>query len=156
MRTQTYRFTIILLALTLVASALADTNLGQPLAIGETTPITQILSDPDAYVDQSVQVKGEVTEVCEKAGCWMKLVDRASGKAIRIKVRDGEIVFPPEAIGKTAIAEGKFQKIELTKEQAVAQQKHEAEENGRPFDPKSVSGPVTLYQIRGAGAVVLD
>jgi hypothetical protein len=42
----------------------------------------------------------------------------------------------------------------MTKEQAIAQLKHEAEENGKKFDPASVTGPVTAYQIAGTGAVI--
>ena len=55
-----------------------------------------------------------------------------------------------------AVAEGTFERFDLTKEQVVARMKHEAEEQGRTFDPKSVSGPETFYQIAGTGAVVLD
>jgi len=52
------------------------------------------------------------------------------------------------------VAEGKFTKTELTREQAVAQAKEEAEENGRKFDPAKVKGGITLYQIEGTGAVI--
>jgi hypothetical protein len=84
----------------------------------------------------------------------MQLADAASGKGIRIKVNDGEIVFPKDAIGKMAIAEGKLSKMELTKDQATAEAKHEAEEQGRKFDPKKVKGGSVTYQIDGTGAVI--
>ncbi len=102
----------------------------------------------------TVQVRGKVTEVCEKMGCWMNLVDPATNVRVRIKVKDGEIVFPKEAIGKMAVAEGRSVKIELTREQAIERAKHEAEENHKPFDPSSITGPVTIYQIQGTGAVI--
>ena len=38
---------------------------------------------------------------------------------IKVKVKDGEIVFPVEAIGDNAVVEGKVYKIELTQEEAV-------------------------------------
>ena len=85
----------------------ADTQLGKPLALKETVDIEKLLASPKQYEGQTVQVKGKVTAVCEKMGCWMKLA-AANGEAVRIKVEDGEIVFPKEAIGKTATAEGKF------------------------------------------------
>ena len=71
-------------------------------------------------------------------------------------VNDGELVFPKEAIGKMAVAEGTFKKIQLTREQAIARAKHEAEETGRKFDPEKVKGPLTIYQIQGTGARILD
>jgi hypothetical protein len=82
-------------------------------------------------------------------------VDEA-GKMIKVKVNDGDIVFPKESIGKMAIAEGTLKKIELTKEQAIARAKHEAEEQGRKFNPASVKSGGTIYQIQGSGAVILD
>ena len=39
-------------------------------------------------------------------------------------------------------------------EEAKAVFAHQAEESGKTFDPSTVTGPVTLYQIRAAGAVV--
>ncbi|MBI4909698.1 MAG: DUF4920 domain-containing protein [Acidobacteria bacterium] len=133
----------------------AEKKLGKPLALRSQTPIADIVKSPDQYVDKTVQVKGRITEVCEKAGCWTNLVD-ADNKMIKVKVNDGEIVFPKEAVGKTAIAEGTFKKFALTKEQAIDRAKHEAEEQGRKFDPATIKSGTTIYQIAGTGAVVLE
>ena len=35
---------------------------------------------------------------------------------------------------------------------SAAAAKHEAEEQGRPFDPEQVEGPQVVYQIQGTGA----
>jgi hypothetical protein len=140
--------------LTLCSSA-AELKLGKPLTLKKQTPIATLAAAPAPLVNKTVQVKGKVTEVCQMMGCWMMLTD-SEGNKIRIKVKDGEITFPKDAAGKTAIAEGKLVKIELTAEKAVEQAKHEAQENGRTFDPASVKGPQTIYQIQGTGAVLLD
>lgn len=133
-----------------------ETKLGQPLTLAKQIPIATLMAQPDAYVGKTVQVKGSVRDVCRAMGCWMELVDEASGKGIRIKVNEGEIVFPKEAIDKTAVAEGKLVKLVLTKEQAIAQAKHEAEMNNRKFDPASITSGATIYQIQGTGAVILE
>jgi hypothetical protein len=148
-----------LIAILFLAAALmpaADLKLGKGLALKETTTIENIYAKPDSFVGKPVQVKGKITEVCQMMGCWMNLVDPASGKAIRIKVNDGEIEFPKNGAGKMAIAEGTLTKLELSKERAIAEAKHEADEMGKKFDPASVTGPVVRYQIRGTGAVVLQ
>jgi hypothetical protein len=75
---------------------------------------------------------------------------------IQIKVDDGVIVFPLTARGKTARVEGTVEKVELTYEEALAQARERAEEHGEAFDPSTVTGPQTLYRIRGHGAVVSD
>jgi hypothetical protein len=131
----------------------AEVKLGKPLTLKQPTPIAALASEPEKYVGKTVQAKGKVSEVCQMMGCWMNLVDE-NGKSVRIKVKDGEIAFPKDSAGKTAVAEGKFAKLQLSKEQAIAQAKHEAEANGKKFDPAAVTGPVTIYQINGQGAVI--
>jgi hypothetical protein len=146
----------ILLASVLALSLLsaAEIKLGKPLSVKEPMPLATLLAHPDDYVGKTVQVKGKIVEVCQMAGCWMDLTNDA-GQKLRIKVNDGEIEFPKNGAGKLAVAEGKFTKSELTKEQAISRAKEEAEESGKAFDPASVKGPVTVYQIQGSGASIL-
>lgn len=146
--------TALFLSLAVSLAAWAATPLGKPLSLKKQTPIADLAAKPAGFVGKTVQVKGSVSEVCEKMGCWMRLVDPATKASVRIKVKDGEIVFPKDSVGKVAVAEGTFAKIEMTKEEAMAQAKHEAEENKKKFDPSSIAGPVTLYQIQGTGAVI--
>jgi hypothetical protein len=146
-----------LMMLTLAAALAGEVKLGKPFTINETIGIDKLLASGDKYVGKVVQVEGSVRDVCREMGCWMELADLESGKSIRIKVTDGgDIKFPVTVIGKTAVAEGKLAKVELSKEQAIAQAKHEAEANGRKFDPESVKGAVTYYQIQGTGAVIVE
>ena len=148
----------ILTAVALGASLLAaaELKLGKPLTGKDPVSVEKIYAEPGKFLGKTVAVKGKITEVCQMMGCWMNLVDESSGKLIRIKVNDGEIEFPKQSAGKIAIAEGTLMKIELSKERAIAEARHEADEMGRKFDPASVKGPVTRYQIKGIGAVVLD
>ena len=146
----------IALCVSVTLCAAGETRLGKPLSLKQTVPISALAESPEQHVGKMVQVKGKVSDLCQKMGCWMNLADTATGKTVRIKVRDGEIVFPKSAVGKMAIAEGQFAKLELSEEQAIAIAKHEAEENGRKFDPASIKGPKTIYQINGVGAVILD
>jgi hypothetical protein len=145
----------ILFAILAAASLLgaAEIKLGKPLSVKEPVSIATLLAHPDDYAGKTVQVKGKITEVCQMMGCWMDLVGDG-GQKIRIKVNDGEIVFPKDASGKAAVAEGRFTKTVLTRDQAVAQAEEEAQETGRKFDPASVKSGMTLYQIQGTGAVI--
>ena len=131
----------------------AEIKLGKPLTVKEPIPLATLLAKPADYVGKTVQVKGKITEVCQMMGCWLDLTND-EGQKVRIKVNDGEIEFPKDAAGKMAVAEGQFNKLELTREQAAARAQEEAKEKGKKFDPASVRGPVTIYQIQGAGAVI--
>ena len=106
-------------------------------------------------MENPVRIEGQVQEVCQAAGCWMTLVaSDADGRPIKVKVEDGEIVFPVSARGKQAIAEGKVEAIEMSRDRYIRFQAHLAQEQGREFDEKSVvgDGPFKVVQVRGAGA----
>lgn len=69
-------------------------------------PVEQLLIQPKSYLDKVVTISGTVDSVCSKQGCWMKFTVDNSTMPFRIKVRDGEMVFPLSAKGKTAYATG--------------------------------------------------
>jgi hypothetical protein len=147
------------LALILFSSLLVSAGqkeYGKKITLKEKTKISTILQSPDKFVGKKVLVNGTILAVCEKRGCWMELSSDKESQKIKIKVKDGEIVFPLTGIGKKALVEGEVQKMFLTKEDAIKQGKHEAEERKTKFDPSSVKGDVTWYQIKGLGAVITD
>jgi len=129
----------------------ADSQLGKPLALKQPVPIATLLDKPASYVGKTVQVTGKITAVCQEMGCWMYLAD-AQGRKIRIKVNDGEIVFPHDGAGRIATAEGVFTK--MTREQIIEEAQDEAESSKKPFDPSSIKAGAVDYQIQGAGAVI--
>lgn len=138
-----------------VLSALAgESTFGKGVTLKETTRISDLYSAPDKFVGKEVRVEGTITDVCSKRGCWMQIASDKEFQTLRFKVEDGVIVIPMEAKGKKAVAQGKLAKSELSKEQALEQAKHFAEENGKPFDPKSVTGPQTVLTLHGTGAVI--
>jgi hypothetical protein len=125
--------------------------------VREETPtiaIQKLMDNPESYLDKVVRVEGEVKAVCPMKGCWLDLED--GRKKVRIKVRDGEIVFDRDLVGKRISAEGTVYKIELTREQAVRYYAHLAEEKGESFDPDSIDSGTVLYQIGGLGAELLE
>jgi len=130
--------------------------LGKKITVKEVTPISEILAHPEKYEGKRVLVEGKVGDVCKKMGCWMMLTGAGKDETIRIKVKDGEIVFPQEARGKTARAQGVVSVRDLTKEQLIAQGEHMAEEQGTKFDPSTVTGPKKVVQVSGEGAVIVE
>jgi hypothetical protein len=127
---------------------------GKDITLKEKTSISDILSNPEDYLDKTVLVEGEVLDVCPMAGCWIEVASNVEGEKIKVKVKDGEIVFPEEAKGKNALVEGKVYKIDLTVEEAVEYFQHQAEERGEEFEPSTVTEVVTIYQIKGLGAEI--
>ncbi len=147
--------TVMCLLLTLFAAPAFAQTFGAGLTLPESTPVSRILEEPDSFIGQKLQVQGLVIDVCAKRGCWLYIAGNKPFEKIRIKVVDGEIVFPMSARGKQAVVEGVFEKFVLSKEQAIARARHHAEEKGETFDPTCVVSGETIYQLRGLGAEIL-
>jgi hypothetical protein len=141
-----------LLALLPSVAGAGPLHVGAEITVERPTPIADILAQPAEHVGKTVRVEGEVHAVCTRMGCWMDLGD-AAGHRIRVKVEDGVLVFPPEAAGKPAVAQGTVTVEELSREKYIAWQRHLASEGGEPFDEEAVgNGPFRLVQIAGSGA----
>ena len=96
-----------------------------------------------------VKVEGLINEVCPMRGCWLELKSADGLQKIRVKVTDGDIVFPLSAKGKNILAEGVFSILELNKEQALNWKKHLAEEKGRSLDStEMILNPNDLFEYR--------
>ena len=154
MKRFTYIVTVFVLFVSGCTSEPEMTQYGSELTLSEVTPISQILEDPSMFVGQKVMIEGEVVDVCPMKGCWMEVRDSKTDKIMKVKVEDDVIVFDQNSKGKRAIAEGEIYEINLTKEEAISYLKHLADEKGEVFDSTSVDGPVTIYQLKGDGAMV--
>jgi hypothetical protein len=126
---------------------------GEALTLEATTPIADIVADPRGFDGRRVRVTGEVEGVCPMKGCWMNL--RQGDAVVQIKVEDDVIVFPADAVGDEATAEGVVELLEMSRDEYVAWQRHLAEELDRDFDPQSVGdGPYEIVRIKGLGAEI--
>ena len=151
------RLFALLAALVMIVAPAVAAETGKTYGKGvdgtELIKVSELVANADKYVGKTVRVEGVVIDVCPMRGCWMDL--KSDGGTVRIKVDDGVMVFPMDAKGKNAIAEGVFTKIEMTPKEARAHAKHLAEEKGQALDAASVpDAPTVVYQIAGTGAVI--
>lgn len=143
-------------ALALIAFTTSATSYGGTVDKTKLIDVADILAKPQSYLQQQVTVKGTVEAVCQKKGCWMQLAADASQPTFRIKVKDGDMVFPVSAKGKTAYASGKLDPIEMDLTSTRDYLAHQAEEQGEAFDPASVTQPITLYQLVPVAVEITD
>ncbi len=143
-----------------VSPAVAETcekvSYGAGVTLAETTSVAAILDQPTAFAGKEVRVEGAVKEVCEMAGCWMEIQAGDDARSLKVKVKDGDIVFPVAARGKQAVAQGKVEDLEMSRAKYVSYMKHAAEEQGGKFEEASLAGdgPFHVYQIAGTGAEI--
>lgn len=132
------------------------TAYGEGVKLTDATSISAILANPDPFVGKAVRVEGMIADVCPKRGCWMELAGDVEGDKLRFKVQDGVMVFPMDAKGKYAVAEGVVAVKDLTLEQSREYAEYQAKEYGRPYDPASITKPTRIVRIDGTGAVLRD
>lgn len=154
------RVVLTLVALTIIVGGPALAGDGKKYGAGVTldssSSVGELLAAPEKYVGKKVRVDGVVTAVCAKRGCWMMLTDPEREQGIRIKVEDGVIVFPMEAMGRKASAEGVFEVVN------PAGERHDhgahAEEPGGKHScaeqEKAAKKASATYQIAGTGAIL--
>jgi RecJ-like exonuclease len=127
-----------------------ELKLGKPISIESATPIKDILARPDQYLGKHVRIEGEIVEVCQNMGCWINIKQPGTNQIIQVKVNDGEIVFPKDGAGRMVIAQGKLERVLVSKEELQRQ----AEESGKRADPSAITEGKMIYRIKGEGAVV--
>ncbi|EGM79669.1 hypothetical protein Rhein_0129 [Rheinheimera sp. A13L] len=143
-------------ALTFAAFTASATTFGAAVDKTKLVEVADILAKPQSYLQQQVTVKGTVEAVCQKKGCWMQLSAGKNQPTFRIKVKDGDMVFPVSAKGKTAYASGKLNPIEMDLESTREYLAHKAEEQGEAFDPQTVTEAITLYQLVPVAVEIAD
>lgn len=147
---------VFIIVLLLAGSALAGEKVyGKGVTGKELNVISEVLADPDALIGKTVRVKGIAVAGCAHRGCWLNIASDKEGETIRLQVKDGEIVFPPEIIGETVIAEGVWTANQYTLEQTKAMCAAEARKEGKEYNPEDVVTCKTAYQISGTGVVVV-
>ncbi|WP_298444777.1 DUF4920 domain-containing protein [uncultured Ferrimonas sp.] len=149
--------TLLSAALLLSSSAFAaELEFGQPVQPQLLTKVSTILATPQNYLEQPVTIEGTIVSVCSKRGCWLTLASDQRFQDLRVKVKDGEMVFPLSAKGRQALATGTLQAIPYSLEQTIAMRARQAEANGDAFDPASVTKAHTAYQLVPTGVKILD
>lgn len=118
------RYLLMIALMAITFSANADTNFGDGADKSKLVAIDTLLADTDSYMDKTVTISGKIDAVCKKKGCWMEFVADNNQHKMRIKVKDGVMVFPVAAKGKTGYATGTLSKRELTMEQTVKHFQH--------------------------------
>ncbi len=142
-----YKVLTIIFLFTIINFASDGKKYGKEITLKEKTKISEILKNPAAFEGKRVLVEGTVIGVCEKRGCWIRLAGDKDYESIRVKVRDGEIVFPLEAKGKKALVEGKIYSF-VTK----AKKKKGTKKDDKECEIEGTQK--RIYQIKGIGAII--
>jgi hypothetical protein len=156
MRIRLFSSLLLLATAPVFAEPCDKASYGSGVTLTEATAVAAILDQPGAFIGKEVRIEGEVEAVCEMAGCWMEIRAADGGRTLKVKVKDGDIVFPVSAKGKWAAAQGKVEDLEMSRAKYLQHRKHVAKETGVAFDEASLQGdgPFHVYQLAGTGAEI--
>ena len=84
--------------------AAPSTKFGAPLGNSPVVALADIVRETGKYAKTTVRTEGQVTAVCQAAGCWMEITDPAGQAHVRM---GGHSFFVPKsASGRRARVEG--------------------------------------------------
>lgn len=99
-----------------------------------------------------MQLKGTVTSVCEKRGCWAN-VDLGNGKTVFVKMKDYAFFLPMDIKGKEVLLSGEAYE-ETT---SVDELRHYAEDAKKSKEEiEAIKEPVKKNRFTAAGITVLN
>lgn len=135
------------------AAEAGGSTFGSDFTVNTVTPVGEVLADPVPHVGKTLRLEGTVVDVCEMRGCWLTL-GTDSGDVLRVKVNDGDMVFPLSARGLSAQVEGTIESFELSVEQLRKRAAYTAEEQGETFDPSTITEPETIYMLKPSAVLI--
>lgn len=96
------------------------------------------------------QIMGEVTEVCQAKGCWMK-VKLDSEDEVFVRFKDYGFFVPKDAAGKKVVMNG----AAFLEEMSVEDQKHYAEDEGASEDELAqITAPKKTLRFEADGVLI--
>lgn len=117
---------------------------GSPFTVAESLPASAVLADPAAHSGKPVRLTGELSEVCQKMGCWAVVRD-GEGHSVRITMKDHAFGIDKDTKGRKVDIEG-----ELVSEKVDPKKlEHYAEEGAteHPEEGKDVAWSIVASSV---------
>jgi len=98
----------------------------------------------------NVVLVGEITEVCQAEGCWMK-VKNEDGSDIFVKFVDHAFLIPKDLAGRKAYVNG----TAVRKTVSVEDQRHYAEDAGKSSEEVAqITKPKVELRVNATGVII--
>ncbi len=95
-----------------------------------------------------VVVKGNVTKVCRKKGCWFVLQGDDKSRSVRITMKDYGFFVPTDCNGRKATVAGQLEVKTISEKM----RKHLAEDEGK--DGSAIKGDIQEFGLVATGVVL--
>lgn len=109
--------------------------------------LSEVLASSEKLDGQIITVKGYISDVCAKAGCWFVMTE--NDNTVRV-VTMHEFLVPTGFSGKNAIISGKFKVREFSEDE----EKHYNDESANPKE--EIVARDKTYEIEATGVKFVD
>lgn len=123
-------------------------HFGAGITEGATVSVAAMLQNPKQHLDQTVRLRGLITEVCQSKGCWMHLGTQES--PVMVKFLDYAFFVPKDASGRMTIVEGTLS----MKQETVEETRHYLEDAGKHDEAKRVTEGRKILFFMASGAAI--
>ena len=121
---------------------------GAGVTLEEATPLARVLAAPERFGGKPLLLRGRLTDVCQKKGCWTV---RQDGEAVvRVRFRDYGFFVPKDSVGRVALVQGVAEVRELSEREA-----RHIEAESRGGDPDAIEGPQREVGFLASGVRLL-
>ena len=129
-------------------------SFGEPTSDLPQVQLAGVLADPSAFAGKPIEISGTIIEVCQHAGCWVRIADPAAAQeSVFVKFTcpiEGRLI-PLEAVGKPALVQGEIVVEEIDEMEA----RHVAIEAGKsPEEVDAIVGPQKVIRVSSPAARV--
>ncbi|MEM7363687.1 MAG: DUF4920 domain-containing protein [Pseudomonadota bacterium] len=113
----------------------------------QSVSLGRAIASLDATDEWQGTISGTVTEVCQKMGCWMALVD--GEHYARVKFKDYSFFVPTDTSQQAATVHGQLRRVSVP----AAEENHYEEDAGRKG---TAVEPVEQYMITATSVILKD
>lgn len=125
---------------------------GEKVEEGNALSLKAVLDSMGDKSEYRAKVKGDVTAVCQKKGCWMKM-EKSDGNAIRISFKDYGFFVPKNLTGEKVVMRGRAYYDTIP----VKRRRHFARDEGKSEDEvKSITDPKIQTAFKAEGVKILQ
>ena len=122
----------------------------------EQVELARVLAAPEQFTGRPIEIRGEVVEVCQRRGCWLRMAPTGSEDTDGVFVKftcpiDGERLIPMAAVGQPVMVEGTL----IVETVSEAERRHYASDAGATSDEiEKIVGSTTQVRVASGAAHV--
>ena len=125
-------------------------HFGEAFTEAKLVRLADVVSSAAMYKDKAVKVEGEISEVCQKEGCWLVMTD--GERTMRVKMKGHSFAVPKDSAGKKVVVEGLIETQTISEEMA----RHYAEESNKKIDLSTIKGPQEVVTMVATGVRIVE